>query len=130
MTVPSLDDRRWPVLHVNFPPTMTIPDLVQHFRDMERQMDRRLPFACVVDASAVVPSEFTAVHRRVTAAELARLAPKARGYLRRQCFVTSSVLARGVLTAVFWLSSPPIPTEVFASLLEARAWAGSGLAGA
>lgn len=38
-----------------------------------------------------------------------------------------SALARGVLTAVFWLSAPPIPTEIFGSVFEARQWVERGL---
>lgn len=38
-------------------------------------------------------------------------------------YVQPTAVIRGALTATFWLSKPTVPTQVFATLGEARAWA-------
>ncbi len=39
--------------------------------------------------------------------------------------VTTSMVARGLLTALRWVMTMPVPIEVFSSVDEARAWAHS-----
>ncbi len=39
-----------------------------------------------------------------------------------QAFIVSSPIARGALTAVFWINGPPWPAKVFAKQSQGLAW--------
>jgi len=64
-----------------------------------------------------------ASHRKAIAREL----EERRDRIQRRCagnaLVTTSTTARGLLTALRWITDLPVPVEVFPTLEEAHAWA-------
>jgi hypothetical protein len=49
-------------------------------------------------------------------------APYEKKYCVCMAFVCSSALLRSIHTAILWISTPPVPTAVFATSAEALAW--------
>lgn len=118
-----MDDSEWPLLRVAFPGSQyTYTDVAEMFRAVDAFYARNLePFAWVVDSTRV--SFADAKIRQLTAEHEERTKEHKRRYNCGTGFVIQSGLVRGILTAVFWLSPPAYPYQVFANCEAARAWA-------
>jgi len=77
----------------------------------------------VNDARALDFTSFTAAHRREAAAGFANFVAELPGYVLGEAYISSSAVARGLLTAVRWMEPVPWPTQVFSSSESAMQWA-------
>ncbi len=76
--------------------------------------------ALLCDVSAIRGS--AAKNRKRVAGAFEALGPLVHANMVGQAFVLDGAVARGALTAIFWLKSPPWPARVFARQEHALAW--------
>lgn len=86
---------------------------------------QRAPFAWVVLADALLSS--TAKQRKMFAAAEERMKPQDEKLCAGTAFVLTSAIARGAVTAVYWLSPPVYPYTIVAREETAVAWCGEKL---
>lgn len=112
------DESSWPILQVTPPATVT-DGMLAAYLDWYRTVDeRRGPHAIVMDLRG--SQGITTEQRRMM---LSRM--EERGG-RTSCLglamVFESKVLRAILTAMFWVRSPPYPTRVFADRESAFGW--------
>jgi hypothetical protein len=78
-------------------------------------------YAFVIDLSNI--AESLAVNRQRSIKYLERIKKQGSPFLTGRAFVTPDNRSRGILTAVFWSSSPDYPHEFFETIAESKAWA-------
>lgn len=83
------------------------------------------PFGLVVDVQR--PLAFSAVQRKMIADVEKSYRHVDRRYNGGQAVVVPTAVARGVLTAVYWLSPPVYPVQAVATLEEGLEWVENSL---
>lgn len=88
----------------------------------EEAFRRKKPFVTLRDFRAMRSGGADALQRR----RLAQWQDEWRAHIQTYCLgiatVSSSPLIRGAMRAIFWMSPPPSPEEVFADLPSAARW--------
>ena len=107
--------------------TPPVPLSEQAFERMLGEMVRHLrqaePYGLVFDlTNAVMPS---ATQRRQLSDHIRVNQESIRRYVRGLAVVATSTALRGVTTAVFWVSPPPVEWRTFGLLEDAKRWAQS-----
>jgi hypothetical protein len=122
----EVDDTRWPLVEIHW------PDGTVRSEDVDR-------FLAIADEHIARKSHYVALHdgvraSGVDAAQRKRFAAhvdRNRNGLTKWCvaaaIVASSPIVRGIVTAVNWMSPPPMPQRVFAKRDDAVAWLASEL---
>ncbi|HEY6879984.1 MAG TPA: hypothetical protein VI299_18290 [Polyangiales bacterium] len=119
---PWLNDSEYPVLQVTFPQGYSYEQTEAMFNDVQSfYAQNSAPFAWVVDATRVSVADAKA--RKLTAEHEARSKEHLRRFNAGTAFVIESAWVRGIVTAIYWISPPAYPYEVFADVAYARAWA-------
>ena len=116
------DLSNWPVI-VMQPPSHAMADAdFQAYLDwMEKHITtRRVPYAVVNDARGAPPP--SASQRKMVAAQMERLAPFTSEYCKGASFVFESAMMRGIMTAIFWITKPSYPVNVFGNVGSAVEW--------
>lgn len=119
---PEVDFSSWPIILVAPPVVMPndhyMADLAEYFRSEAET--RGGAYATVLDLSQ--NQTITPRQRKYMAG---RLELQAKSGSNNVCtaLIFSSGLLRGLLTAIFWLRSPPFPVEVFPDREAAFTWA-------
>lgn len=122
---PIIDESEWPILVVRWPNELTLAEVDEHFEEMLALALRGGPIAVLVDMTgAGIPP---AHHRQHAAKKLAEVYAESGDRIAGVAHVIRSPLVRGVLTAVYWVSAPPFPKEVFGTRAEALDWCRSRL---
>ncbi|MEZ4254959.1 MAG: hypothetical protein R3A78_04470 [Polyangiales bacterium] len=119
---PWLDTSRAPVLVARLPASATDDEVRAYYAALEQYLfgqPRR--YAFVTDAR--VAARATATQRRIAAEFERRTADYDKVWCAGVAIVADSPLARGLVTAVFWMAPPIYPYKVAASLSEALVWA-------
>ena len=117
----EVDDAAWPLAVMVVPARLDAPAIMSMFRGMDWLFARGSRFALVVDTRALsrLPN---AVERRLLVQELSnRDALEARFNVGNGIILTS-MMARGVLTAIQWLRPTPVPQTFVATHAEGVAW--------
>ena len=78
-------------------------------------------YAFVIDLSDI--AESLAINRQRSIDYLEQVKKQGSPFLAGRAFITPDNRSRGILTAVFWSSSPDYPHEFFATIEEAKIWA-------
>lgn len=124
---PWFDHSRAPLLVQRYPHNTSDEELLAFTAAVETYMTaHRSPFAWVVDASALVHA--TARQRQLMSEFEKRTADHDRRYCLGTALVVAGPVARGIITAVYWLSPPVYPYRTFAKWDEAETWARAQLA--
>lgn len=119
---PWVNDEEWPLLCVRFADTGTIDDVVSLFKAVETfYASNTQPFAWVVDAGGI--GIVDAKVRQVTASHEERTKLHKARFNQGSAFVIKSPMARGIVTAIFWIAPPVYRHEVVSNFESARAWA-------
>ncbi len=126
MAKPICDDRDWPLLRVKWPPEVNTEEIDAHFDEMLQYARRNEKFVVLVDARQGQSMDARA--RKRVAQRLEAIAQE--GEVVATAFIASSSLARGVITALNWLFTPPFPSKVFTGSAAGEAWARERLAAA
>jgi hypothetical protein len=110
------------------PATHTGRELELVLAELEAQLARAVPYVLIFDLShAAIPD---AVQRQKLSAHVRDNDREIRRWVRGVGVVLTSSLVRGVVTAIFWVSPPPIPSKIFSTQSEAAEWAQSLIDGA
>jgi hypothetical protein len=107
----------------------TFPKLVDNDAELDVFLEalealvdaQRGPFAWVVMADALMQS--SAKQRKTFAAAEARMKEQDARFCAGTAFVLTSAIARGAVTAVYWLSPPVYPYAIRSTREAAIAWA-------
>jgi hypothetical protein len=119
---PWIDESEWPLLRLTYPEDAQLGETTEMLAAVRAFYARNTkPFAWVVDASQTAFPDAKA--RRVTAEHETLAQHHLRLFNCGTAFVIPSTFVRGVLTAIFWLSPPQYPHDVFSTLDPARDWA-------
>ena len=118
----SIDDSRWPVVVVHFPPSSTDDVIVDMFAQMAAILDRG-NCSFVYDVPRLVLPN--AHQRRLLANGVSSVRARRPNRVMCSAVVTQlgSVMS-GMISAVTWLVTSSEPTRVFRSMDEAIEWAG------
>ncbi len=102
---------------------MTEDEIEQVLAELEDELRSGAPYVLIFDLShASLPS---ATQRQKLAAHIRNNEPSIRRWVRGLGVILTSPLARGVVTAIFWVSPPPVAHRFFTTRAEATPWAQS-----
>ena len=118
----KLDQSHWPLLIVITPPKVDDEEL-EHFLEQYSATikSRGERYALVLDVSNT--EKLNPVQRK----KLVNMMERNKAFNEKHCagcaMVFSSMLLKGILTAIFWIHKPPHPTKVFNVQEDAIEWA-------
>jgi hypothetical protein len=105
-----------------FPPRFPDAEFTSFLEVLEALVGAQTgPFAWVVLADALLTT--SATQRRMMADAEKRMQPQDRAFCVGTAIVLSSSIARGVVTAVYWLTPPVYPYAFCATPEQGRLWA-------
>jgi hypothetical protein len=105
------------------PPNLTDDDVASVLAGLEAQLAGDTRYVLFFDFThAGMPN---AMQRQTIAAQMRRNTEKIRRRVRGIGLVLSSPVARGMVTAIFWITPPPVTYRIVATRPEAIAWADS-----
>jgi hypothetical protein len=118
-----IDTTRWPIMIITVLSPSIRDDCLRKSLSVAISMlaERGGPYSLVLDNRLV--NYLPAMQRKMIADSMALRAERARSLCRGMALVMVSPLVKGLLTAIFWLRQPVIPTRVFTQLDEALVWA-------
>ncbi len=117
----DVDFTRWPVIVITYPNIASVEAIERMFDEVgERIRTRAEPVVVIGDLTPLRVSTANAKVRRVFAE---RVAEQGRLHLAGEAAVLKNPVARGFVTAYYWLAPAHHPTGVFAEVDEAVAWA-------
>jgi len=101
---------------------VTVEEASTYCDRIDELLRARRPFSIVLDTRGMQQSPDARVRKVISDRLLAQRAAR-QAYLRGEASVIESVLVRGGLTAIYWLSSPGYPWKIFGNMPEAVKWA-------
>lgn len=110
------------MLVAQWPTVVSDEDVESFFESLDRRVESFVGSRWGLIHEIPGVAGLTATQRRFAAADVERRRSRDEGRLCGVAIVTKSVMARGVATAVFWLSPPYYPIETFAHVTEALRW--------
>jgi len=109
------------IVWVTPPPTIAPGVIEEVLAELEMQLRSGVRYVLVFDLShAAIPN---AVQRQKLAAHVRDNEQEIRRSVRSVGVVLTSPIARGIVTAIFWVSPPPMPYRFFTTRAEAASWA-------
>ncbi|MBX3246854.1 MAG: hypothetical protein KF901_06715 [Myxococcales bacterium] len=115
-----IEDAAFPLVVVTLPKVWTETEWDTYLAQMRRFPARRRAYVTLTDArGAGTPS---AAQRRRAAEVMAEDAETSRAYNVANALVFDSAILRGMVTAITWLTPPPVPMQSFATPALALAW--------
>jgi hypothetical protein len=87
-----------------------------------QQLTRGDGAGLVVDLRGAEAAWFPPTVRRVLGDMMQRTRREHPNTVRANAIVIRSAVGRGIVTAIWWVSPPMAPSEMFASVVEAEAW--------
>jgi hypothetical protein len=123
-----MDIRAWPLIVYTAPATVNDEEMRAVMEASHAVFVSGARFAFVLDVSQL--RGITPAQRRMITEGMARHEDEGREFCAGFAMVFSSMIVRGVLTAIHWVRKPPYPQVVFGARDEARAWAEAQLSDA
>ncbi len=103
------------------PPTIGPGVIEELLAELETQVRCGVRYVLIFDLThAAIPN---ALQRQKLAAHVRDNEQDIRRSVRSVGVVLTSPLVRGIVTAIFWVSPPPMPYRFFATRAEAASWA-------
>jgi hypothetical protein len=118
----SIDDSRWPIVEMRIVGEMSAADIDKHFRVTTPALCGRGKFASIIDARAADLPRFDAAVRHKLSVGLRETRIILTRQLICESYVIDSAVARGIITAVWWVVPPAWPASVLGTLSEAVNW--------
>lgn len=114
------DDRHWPLVIVTFDGAAPRPVFDRYLERMESYLQRKERHFYLLDGreGAMLGS----AERAVQGEWLKRHKPELQKYSAATALVLRSAAVRFVLTAIYLIQAPMVPTETFATVDDAYAW--------
>jgi hypothetical protein len=123
---PWIDQSRAPIYELTFPKQASLEEVAALCSARERWAQRaNYRVAWVVNLTGIM--EATARQRTLFSEHLKRFEPHDVAYNQGSALIVPNAFVRGIVTAIFWMKPPLFPNECFATIEEARAWAGQQL---
>lgn len=107
------------LVHVTFPKSVTDEDLEAMLATVREVFKARRRIVLLVDA---IDSGLSAGQRKLLIRLMREHEDEFRRWVHGSALVVRSALARGTLTALLWMMTPPYEQKVFSSLEEALSW--------
>jgi hypothetical protein len=107
-SLPEVEEKAWPFVISVIPPELTEEFFIRYFAKQTAILERKQGWAHLVDVRLVVKLPDAKV-RTLMATNTKRLDAMSAKYNLGTALVLPSSLARGVLTAIHWLSPPTYP---------------------
>ncbi len=124
---PWISNDLMPIYRWTFPAEATDEELSACLRAREDwAVFARYPMAWVIDLSNVTKAPAT--QRRAFAEHLKRFEEFSARWNTGSALIVPSGWLRGLVTAVFWISPPKFPYQLFSGPIEAERWAKKQLA--
>ena len=99
---------------------------IKLYQELERwTREVNEPYVFIVDLSQAHSSP---MNRQRAAEYLERIKKRGNSQLAGRAFITPDNEKKGIVTAVFWISSPDYPHEFFVELTSAKTWGWTRLA--
>ena len=117
----EIDDTRLPLLIASFSESFADADLAAFHAACQRMLERKLPYAVVLDATAV--ARVSATQRKAQAEWMKANFADCQSYCAGLAFVIRSPVVRGIFTAILWLQSLPSPYVVVPERQAGIDWA-------
>jgi hypothetical protein len=122
MTPFLVDGTRYPLVVIRVRARFEITDLAAVFAEVGQQLARGGGAGLVVDLRGAEAAWFPPTVRRALGDILHRFRREHPNTVRANAIVIRSAIGRGIVTAIWWVSPPTAPSEMFASVVEAEAW--------
>ena len=122
------DKSKWPIIKVTPPTNVSDEDIInalEEFVDYITNQKKGERYGVVLDLRNT--KGITVRQRKMITDNMDGMKDYARLYCAGSAMVFDSPLLRGMLTAIFWITKPPYPTQVFKTLEDADAWIQSSL---
>lgn len=117
----AYSENEWPLLIIEASGESSDEDLDRYIGTLSKVLARCEPHVVIVDATR--GQNLKGTHRRRVAAWNQQNEVALKKYRVGLVLVTESSVLRGLITAVYWLFSPPFPYVTANSIEEARRWA-------
>lgn len=116
----------WPIVVMRVHDEFTMSDVEQMIRAFQRAFEREGKFVTWMDARDVpkVPAPAT---RRAVAEWMRSIEAQMQEHCVGSCNLIRSPIIRGVITAIYWIYTPPVPQGVPANEEEGRRWCAARL---
>ena len=115
-----IDDSAFPLVVVTHPTTWTDDEWERYLTQMRSYPSRRERYVTLTDArGAGTP---TAAQRRRAAEVMAEDQALSKRFNVANALVYDSALLRGMITAITWITPPPVPMQSFATPEPALRW--------
>jgi hypothetical protein len=115
-----LDSSRAPLYVVRFPVAVTDAELDRIFLQFRDVWKRQEVIGVICDVSH---SSLSPVQRKNVAQEMSRERRHYARWVAGWAVIVQSTVARGTLTALTWIATPPFELKVFGDSAVAEAWA-------
>ena len=114
------DDRHWPLVIVTFDGAAPRPVFDRYLERMQSYLDRKERHFYLLDGreGAMLGS----AERAIQGAWLKKHKPELQRYSAATALVVRSAAVRFVLTAIYLIQAPMVPTETFNTVDDAYAW--------
>jgi hypothetical protein len=112
-----------PLLKLNIPEEVSDEELEAAFAAYHAWLRDEVdePYGVIVDVGRLVTA--TATQRKIVADYEKKNATCEARFSTGQALIVPNPVLRGMVTAIYWLSSPAYPHRFFATRFEGRAWA-------
>ena len=117
------DKSKWPVIKVTPPTNVSNEDIIKileefvEFISVEKKGER---YGVVQDLRNT--KGITSQQRKLITDNINGMKDYAAQYCVGSAMVFDSPVLRGMLTAIFWITKPPYPTQVFKTIEDAEDW--------
>jgi len=99
------------------------PEIDELLAELEGHLAGATPYVLLFDLTrAGTPN---ALQRRKLAMHMRKNTSRIRRTVRGVGVIVQSSVARGIITAIFWIAPPPVPHRLFTARAEATEWADS-----
>jgi hypothetical protein len=118
----DIDERHWPLVIITFDGAASGEPFQRYLAGMSQLLARRQPHGYLLDGrqgAMMGPTE-----RALQGEWLKKNKVELKQYSRATALVLRSAAVRFVLSAIYLIQSPVVPTETFGTVDEAHAWLG------
>jgi len=123
MTPFLVDGTRYPLIVIRVRSRFEVTDIGPVFAEVGEQLARGTGAGLLIDLRDADAGWFPATIRRALGDALHQLRRgRSNVVVKATAIVIRGALARGVITAIWWISPPSAPAETFTNVADAEAW--------
>jgi hypothetical protein len=115
------DDSQWPITILTAIDEASSDEVIRYLEIQDKVLERKQPHVLIWDARQAKMLE--PMQRKRLSTWILENKVALGEYRIGFAFVSSSLVIRGFLKAVHWVTAPPFPTKLFKELEDALTWA-------